>query len=359
MVGSGSDSGAPAWGLGGHAGGPGSSPWPGAVDPEVDLVERCRRGDRGARGERPEDGAASWPRSCRSVMASTPPGGSPPRATWSSRGPSPASRPVVVRARTASRRGHGLPFSGGVALGGGHRRPAPWRRPIRRGLRAGAGVGPDGDPGPGRGDLECGRPRSPRRPPRPPDDAGRLGRPNGGLSWPASSADSPPRRTLTPCSGSSRSCPSTGMSSWWGRGEGAGEDRPGADEVACPRANRTGSTWSGADTVRRATCSGPSIRLVVPSRYESFGLTLAEGLWAGVPVVATRSGLAKLVPGARPRGPRGSRRPVELADAVARRPSGPRPGPDFARVERGPVRFAREPKLGLETASAPRLDRPA
>ena len=37
--------------------------------------------------------------------------------------------------------------------------------------------------------------------------------------------------------------------------------------------------------------------LVVPSRYESFGLTLAEGLWVGLPVVATRSGLAKLVPG--------------------------------------------------------------
>jgi glycosyltransferase involved in cell wall biosynthesis len=37
--------------------------------------------------------------------------------------------------------------------------------------------------------------------------------------------------------------------------------------------------------------------LVVPSYYESFGLTLAEGLWAGVPVLATRSGLAKLVPG--------------------------------------------------------------
>ncbi len=37
--------------------------------------------------------------------------------------------------------------------------------------------------------------------------------------------------------------------------------------------------------------------LVVPSHYESFGLTLAEGLWTGVPVVATRSGLAKLVPG--------------------------------------------------------------
>lgn len=37
--------------------------------------------------------------------------------------------------------------------------------------------------------------------------------------------------------------------------------------------------------------------LVLPSLYESFGLTLSEGLWAGVPVVATRSGLAKLAPG--------------------------------------------------------------
>ena len=37
--------------------------------------------------------------------------------------------------------------------------------------------------------------------------------------------------------------------------------------------------------------------LVVPSRYESFGLTLAEGLWAGVPVIATHCGLAKLRPG--------------------------------------------------------------
>jgi glycosyltransferase involved in cell wall biosynthesis len=37
--------------------------------------------------------------------------------------------------------------------------------------------------------------------------------------------------------------------------------------------------------------------LIVASRHESFGLTMAEGLWSGVPVVATRSGLAKLVPG--------------------------------------------------------------
>jgi glycosyltransferase involved in cell wall biosynthesis len=37
--------------------------------------------------------------------------------------------------------------------------------------------------------------------------------------------------------------------------------------------------------------------LVVPSHYESFGLTIAEGLWAGVPVIATPCGLAKLKPG--------------------------------------------------------------
>ena len=55
--------------------------------------------------------------------------------------------------------------------------------------------------------------------------------------------------------------------------------------------------------------------LVVPSRYESFGLTLAEGLWAALPVIATRSGLAKLIPGLVREVPvaAGGR---ELADAV-------------------------------------------
>jgi len=37
--------------------------------------------------------------------------------------------------------------------------------------------------------------------------------------------------------------------------------------------------------------------LVVPSDYESFGLTMAEGLWMGVPVVSTPVGLAKMEPG--------------------------------------------------------------
>ncbi len=55
--------------------------------------------------------------------------------------------------------------------------------------------------------------------------------------------------------------------------------------------------------------------LVVPSRYESFGLTLAEGLWAGVPVLSTCSGLAKLVPGLVREIPTGARG-RELAEAL-------------------------------------------
>jgi len=55
--------------------------------------------------------------------------------------------------------------------------------------------------------------------------------------------------------------------------------------------------------------------LVVPSRHESFGLTLAEGLWAGLPVVATRSGLAKIVAGLVREVPVGATG-RELADAV-------------------------------------------
>jgi glycosyltransferase involved in cell wall biosynthesis len=83
--------------------------------------------------------------------------------------------------------------------------------------------------------------------------------------------------------------------------------------------------------------------LVVPSLYESFGLTMAEGLWAGVPVLATRSGLAKLVPGL-VREIRAGAGGGELADAVLadrRDVAGTR-----LRVERAGS-FARE-RLGLD-----------
>lgn len=36
---------------------------------------------------------------------------------------------------------------------------------------------------------------------------------------------------------------------------------------------------------------------VVPSAYESFGLSLCEGLWSGVPVISTKVGVCKLEPG--------------------------------------------------------------
>ncbi len=51
----------------------------------------------------------------------------------------------------------------------------------------------------------------------------------------------------------------------------------------------------GTDAVGTALAAFDA--LIVPSRYESFGLTMAEGFWAGVPVISTHVGLAKLVPG--------------------------------------------------------------
>jgi hypothetical protein len=55
----------------------------------------------------------------------------------------------------------------------------------------------------------------------------------------------------------------------------------------------------------------------MPSEFESFGLALAEGLWAGVPVVATRTGLAKLVAGIVREIPVGASGPVLAAAVLA------------------------------------------
>jgi glycosyltransferase involved in cell wall biosynthesis len=59
--------------------------------------------------------------------------------------------------------------------------------------------------------------------------------------------------------------------------------------------------------------------LIVPSFYESFGLTIAEGLWAGVPVISTPSGIAKLHPGLTRIVPVGSDGPTLAAAVLADR----------------------------------------
>lgn len=127
---------------------------------------------------------------------------------------------------------------------------------------------------------------------------------------------------------------------------GEGRERAGLAEAISSkqldRAHLVGGDASPGDVLNAFDA------LVVPSRYESFGLTLAEGLCAGVPVVATRSGLAKLVPGLvrEVEVGAGSR---ELADAVLvdhRDASGTRSRIDrarsFARERLGLGRFGRE-----------------
>ena len=88
--------------------------------------------------------------------------------------------------------------------------------------------------------------------------------------------------------------------------------------------------------------------LVVPSRFESFGLTMAEGFRAGVPVISTRVGLAKLVPGlTRPIGFVSSG--TEIAEAILADHQSPRATADrvaraqgFARERLDLGRFGRE-----------------
>ncbi len=76
---------------------------------------------------------------------------------------------------------------------------------------------------------------------------------------------------------------------------GEGRERAGlereARRIAPGRAHLVGGDAAAGDVLEAFDA------LVVPSRFESFGLTLAEGLAKGLPVVATPTGLAKIMPG--------------------------------------------------------------
>lgn len=69
-------------------------------------------------------------------------------------------------------------------------------------------------------------------------------------------------------------------------GDGPHRDRLAAAGVIAP-----GPDHAAGDAL------GAFDALVVPSRYESFGLAIAEGWWAGVPVISTNVGVAALRPG--------------------------------------------------------------
>ena len=74
---------------------------------------------------------------------------------------------------------------------------------------------------------------------------------------------------------------------------GEGDDRPRLEEAARadPRLHLPGGDRDAGSVL------GAFDVLCVPSAYESFGLSLCEGLWAGVPVLSTRTGVCKLVGG--------------------------------------------------------------
>lgn len=105
--------------------------------------------------------------------------------------------------------------------------------------------------------------------------------------------------------------------------------------------------------------------LVVPSEYESFCLTLAEGLWAGVPVVSTPVGLARIVPGLTREAPIGADGPAIAAAVLADQadPAGTRARVEharsFARARLSPARFGREWASFLRGLAPPRAMDPA
>jgi hypothetical protein len=114
-------------------------------------------------------------------------------------------------------------------------------------------------------------------------------------------------------------------------GEGPERPEPG------PRLRVVGGDPAAGDVLAAADV------LVVPSDYESFGLSLGEGLWAGIPVVSTEVGIARLGPGLTRPIPAGADGPTIAGAILAAHAAGPMPGSQaWARERLSPARFGRE-----------------
>ena len=147
----------------------------------------------------------------------------------------------------------------------------------------------------------------------------------------------------------------------WGRG-GRGAPPPQiqamANELGCAdRLHLVGADHAAGDVLSAFDV------LLVPSDYESFCLSLAEGFWMGVPVVSGAVGLARMVPGLVreiPLKAGGSDLAAALLADVAD-PEGTRsagdPGERLRPIPVGLARFGREWTEFLQTLVTPRAVR--
>jgi glycosyltransferase involved in cell wall biosynthesis len=105
----------------------------------------------------------------------------------------------------------------------------------------------------------------------------------------------------------------------------------------CPRLFAVGPDPAAGD------CLNAFDTLVVPSHYESYGLTIVEGLWLGIPVVSTVAGMAKLVPGLTRAIPIDADGQTLARAVIEAERSGPMPGSQaWALSEADPDRFGRD-----------------
>ena len=140
-----------------------------------------------------------------------------------------------------------------------------------------------------------------------------------------------------------------------GDGASRGDLRRKQEELGLSRLRLAGPDPAAGDVLNAFDT------LVVPSHYESFGLTLAEGLWLGKPTVSTPVGIAKIRPGLTREVPIGADGQSLAGAVLAAFESGPMPGSmEWAREKLDPARFGKEwTDLLVDLGTKARLERVA